>query len=78
MSKKITVWAALHNPMIEESSAYTISLHTTKEGAEKAVEKSRQEVKKEHDKVYSELDEFIPKWDNFHWWGIEKKEAEPV
>lgn len=81
MNNQIIVWAALHNPMIEESVAYTISLHMTKEGAEKAIEKNKLEVKKEHNEVYSKFDEdeeSIPKWDSFHWWGVEKKEVEPV
>ena len=71
----IVIWAALHNPNIHESAAYTISLHTTKEGAEKAVEESKKDIKKEHDEVYSDSDNYIPEWDRFHSWGVEKQEV---
>jgi len=71
----VVFWMALHNPNIHESSAYTISLHKTKEGAKKAVEESKREVKKEYNEVYDESDDIAPEWDRFHWWGIKKQEV---
>jgi hypothetical protein len=47
------VWQALYNDMYYESSAETLSLHLTKEGAEKAIEKHKQQNKLEHLEDYS-------------------------
>jgi len=74
------VFMALHNPMAEESSAYTISLHKTRKGAEMAIELSKNEVQKEFKDLY-ETDELehsgggmLFKWDDWQWWGIEEIE----
>jgi len=74
------VFAALHNPMFEESSAYPISLHRTRKGAEMAIEFSKIEVQKEFKDLY-ETDELeyseggmIFKWDKWQWWGITEME----
>lgn len=43
------VYQALYNWMTYESSAKTLSLHRTKDGAEKAIGKHKAKDKKEHD-----------------------------
>lgn len=68
--------------MTEESSAYTISVHLSKKGAEKVIEKSKTKTKAEHMKMRKwcldssdsiEMTDYCyaeNKWDQFHWWGI--------
>jgi hypothetical protein len=74
------VFAALHNPMVEESSAYTISLHTTMKGAEMAIEFSKHQVQEDFKDLY-ETDKLewneggsTFKWDDWQWWGIKEIE----
>ena len=51
MNKKQDIlYGAMYNGMIYESSHATLSLHWTKEGAQKAIELHKMEVKVEHDK----------------------------
>jgi len=47
------LYQALYNWMTHESSAETLSLHKTKEGAEKAIEKHKAKDKAEHDKQHA-------------------------
>jgi hypothetical protein len=64
------IYHALHNPDSFDSCAATISIHRTKEGAERAVKNSKRRVKYDDDKMYEagEVREF--KWDFGHWWGV--------
>lgn len=79
------VWAALHNPMTEESVAYTVSLHRTKEGAEAAVDASKAAVKSEHDRFVALMKEVggpadpldYGEWSQWHRWGVEEMEVLP-
>jgi len=81
------VFEALHNPMTEESSAYTISLHLSKKGAQNAILESQNKVKEEHSKSkeywISKGDELSAElysdesWDKFQWWGINETEVLP-
>lgn len=45
--KKETVFVALYNPMIHESSYGIISIHKTKRGAEMAMEFHKEEERKD-------------------------------
>jgi hypothetical protein len=42
--KPTTLYAFLYNPMIHESSSQTVSIHRTREGAEKALEWHRKGI----------------------------------
>lgn len=67
------IYEALHNPMTEESSPYTISIHKTKEGAERAINDSKDKVKSDHERLYADDPDDEPfSWDTFHWWGIKE------
>ena len=83
------VYEALHNPMTEESSAHTISIHFSKEGAQAVIDASMEEVKSEHMEMrqrcisdgqpmecvnYSYSEDA---WNRFHWWGIKETEILP-
>lgn len=71
------VWQALHNPMIEESTSHTISLHRTRKGAEKVIKASKVYVKERYKKLYRNH-RVKPRsgWRGFHWWGVNKIEIE--
>lgn len=88
LKEPIKVYEALHNPMTEESSPYTISIHFSKEGAEKAIKKSKTKVKYEHTKMRNyclkqgdthSAEHLYSKdqWDKFNWWGINETEILP-
>ena len=51
---KDKIYAFIYNPMIEESTYSTISLHKTKEGAEIALKSHRDEIKS----MWEKRDEF--------------------
>ena len=75
------IWEALYNPMTEESSARTLSIHYTKEGAEKVIEQSRAEAIKEHASMVERWKDkdgsWIGSYDDFKWWGISEVEVKP-
>lgn len=70
------VYEALHNSNTEESSPYTISIHLSKEGAEKAVEKNKAAEKASFDEIYPNGNEHY-KWNAWQWWGINETEILP-
>jgi hypothetical protein len=51
------VWAFLYSPCIHESSFRTVSLHKTEKGAEIAMEFHKENKRKEHERLYSDLPE---------------------
>lgn len=83
------LYAALHNPMTEESSAHTISVHFSTDGAESAIQKSKDKVKAEHMKMRQhcldsgdsiEMTDYCyseKDWDQWCWWGIAEIEVLP-
>lgn len=73
------IYEALYNPMIHESSYATLSLHRTKEGAEKAVQEHQDKIKKEHDDQNKEWQENGMEKSRFDWdfcqsWSIAETE----
>lgn len=70
------IYQAQYCSCIFESVLGTISLHKTKEGAEKAIALHKFEIKSEFDKMYSQEDaieqEF--RWDMHQSWNIEETE----
>ena len=64
-----TLYAFLYNPMIHESIFGLVSLHRTREGAEKALEWHKNEVREEW--KYRGADEEYP-YDQFQSWHIEE------
>jgi hypothetical protein len=70
------VYKALFNPMTEESGYITLSLHRTKEGAEKAVKTSKEKELKQWKEMYnpdSEYDEPF-KFGTFLDWNVSEVE----
>ena len=68
------IWEFWYNPMIHESGSITISLHKTKETAEKAMHLHRMDQKAKHDYVWKDdpdRDEF--KFDEFKAWGVSER-----
>ena len=66
------IWEALYNEMIYESSYATLSLHLSKEGAEKAIEKHKQIVKAKYKAKFNR-----GSWDEFKNWKIKETEVLP-
>ncbi len=65
------VWEAMHCPCVYESAYATLSLHRTKEGAEKVVQASKDAVKKRFDEFYKKREPITThKWDDFDGWSI--------
>lgn len=65
------LWQALHNPMIYESGFITLSIHLTKRGAEKAIEKDKQREYKEWLEIYKDEPDPPGKWDDFKVWKVQ-------
>ncbi len=74
-----TVWEALYNPMYHESAFCTLSLHKTKEGAEKAVAFHKMEKQKEHEEIYKNDDDGVPPFNehNFELWDVREIKINP-
>jgi hypothetical protein len=68
-----TVYAFMYCDCVFESSFATISLHRSKEGAEKAMEAHRAKKKEWHDKMYADEDEDF-KFGEFEDWTVEPLE----
>lgn len=73
------IYEALYTSCIYESDMYTLSIHRTKEGAEKAVQEHKDVMKKEHDdanityqKLGLELSQH--EWDVHKGWDIAETE----
>jgi len=69
LEKESTIYLALYNPMIEESSFETLSVHFTKEGAEEAIKIHKEDEKKKFNKCYSERKAAF-EFGTFQEWGI--------
>ena len=68
------VYEALFNSMVWESSYETLSIHRTKEGAEKAIERSKA---KEKDGMEGWADKDRMKdWDRYYDWIVVETEVE--
>ncbi len=68
------IYKALYNCCVHESSYATISIHKTKEGAEKAIEIHKAKEKEEFDKIYKDNNEFNFKFGEHENWDIAKTE----
>jgi arginine utilization protein RocB len=74
IKQNTTLYAFLYNPMIHESSSQTVSIHRTREGAEKAMEEQMTEEKKRYKEWY-ENDKSYKLQFPFNWnknWKIEE------
>ncbi len=65
------IWEALYNPMIYESGFVTLSIHFTKMGAEKAIEKDKQREYEEWLEIYRDEPDPPGKWDDFKAWKVQ-------
>lgn len=69
------LYQALYNSMIHESSAYTLSIHKTRKGAEMAIEFHKKEIKDKWEDDFRENEERREyPWDFCQWWGVEEIE----
>lgn len=78
-NKKGVVYEALYNDNIHESAAGTLSIHKTREGAQKAIDYHKMEQLAEFNKFMSDISEEEQKIMNFkfgehEWWGIRETE----
>jgi hypothetical protein len=66
------IYEASFNPMTEESCYGSISLHTSKEGAEKALKEHQDKEKAEFDALFNVADakKLGLKWDDFKAWHV--------
>jgi len=62
-----TLYAFLYNPMIHESIFGLVSLHRTREGAEKAMEWHRKECREEYAEIHGDFINF----GHFESWKVE-------
>ena len=73
-----TVYAFMYCDCVFESAFATISLHRSKEGAEKAMEAHKAEKKEWHDKMYADEEVADSSWDiefgEFEAWCVEPVE----
>jgi hypothetical protein len=68
------LWEALYNPMIHESGFVTISIHLTKRGAQKAIERDKQREYEEWLEEYKWIpndQSFNITWDKFKIWKVQ-------
>ena len=70
------IYAFLYCPNIYESAWATMSLHYSKEGAEKAMEEHKQKELEEWNQLYDE-DEVDFKFGECEDWKVEKIKIEP-
>ena len=76
-----TLYEFLYNPMIYESSSQTVSIHKTEEGARKAMEDHKAQVKAEFDDLYHNPEDPADmivdmKWDDYQFWYIQEIEVQ--
>ena len=55
---KLPLYAFLYNPMIHESGYITVSIHRTREGAEKALEWHKKECREEYAEIHGDFINF--------------------
>jgi hypothetical protein len=71
------VFEALYNPMTEESSYGTISIHLSREGAERAIAEHKEKKKKEWESFYLDKDEEPYSFGTFEDWSVNEVEVLP-
>jgi hypothetical protein len=71
------LYAFLYNSCIHESSWATVSLHYSKEGAEKAMQEHKQKALDEFNEVYGPDDKFDFKFGEHEDWCVEMVEVFP-
>jgi hypothetical protein len=71
------LYAFLYNCCIHESSWATVSLHYSKEGAEKAMQKHKQKALDEFNQLYSDENDFDFKFGEHEDWCVETVEVLP-
>lgn len=73
------VYEALYCPCIYESSYGTLSIHITKDGAEAAIQKHKDQIKTEHDDSNTDLEKMgleklVHAWDAHQKWSVRETE----
>lgn len=71
------VYEFWYNDCIYESSAFTVSIHRTRKGAEMALEYHKAKIKKKHDDLYKDEEPDMIPFD-YDWgkaWGIKETEV---
>ncbi len=71
------IYAFLYNSCIHESGWVTVSLHYSKEGAEKAMQEHKQKVLDEFNEMYANDNEFGFKFGKNEDWRVEPVEVFP-
>ena len=71
------LYAFLYNSCIHESSWATVSLHYSKEGAEKAMQEHKQKALDEFNEMYANDNEFDFKFGEHEDWCVEPVEVLP-
>lgn len=71
------VFEALYNPMTEESSYYTLSVHKTKEGAERAINEHKKQRLSEWRRLYPTKKDEPFKFGTFEDWDVCEIEVLP-
>lgn len=72
------VWAFYYNPMIEESSDQTMSLHWSKKNAVKAMQAHKKAAKEEWVRTYkNDRDEEPYRFGRFESWSVGQVKIEP-
>jgi len=70
----LKVYEFLYNSMIEESAYTTMSIHITREGAEKSMKAHQKKEKEDWISFYSEMKEKPPcKFNKFKDWRIQRR-----
>ncbi len=75
------LWKFIYNPDKYDSVPLTVSIHKTKEGAEKAMQIHKEQIKAEFDNTYNNLNHQIKlvvemKWDDDQYWDIQEIKIE--
>lgn len=75
--RDLIVWEALYNPMVWESGYTTLSVHASKEGAEKAIALHKMQMLKEWRDVYPEKHDEPHEFGIFEDWTIREVKVIP-
>lgn len=71
MKDQLKLYEFLYNDCTHESACETVSLHRTKEGAQKAMEKHKIEDKQRHYSMYKDGKETQKEWPyDWQYWGV--------
>lgn len=77
VGSSLSVWEALYNPMTWESGYCTLSVHLSKEGAEKAIAFHKMEKIQEWEKLYPNEDDKPYKFGEFEDWAVREVRVLP-